>query len=82
MKAEDAGGGGVEEEQVSGRGDYYFADDRGFCAGNPCGEILGEAVGAIQRSDVDGGMCCADGKNKFIVHGDSGELRVCDIRRD
>src|SRR5260370_5039395 len=27
-------------------------------------------------------MCCADGKNKFIVHGDAGELRVCDVRRD
>jgi hypothetical protein len=36
-EAEDAGGGGVQQEQVVGWGYYDFAGDCGACAGNPVG---------------------------------------------
>src|SRR5712672_2479400 len=35
-EAEDAGGSGVEDEQIVGGGDYDFANGGGTCAGNPC----------------------------------------------
>ena len=35
-EAEDAGGCGVEDEQIVGGGDYDFANGGGTCAGNPC----------------------------------------------
>ena len=37
VEAEDAGGSGVEQEQIVGGGDHDFANDGGACAGDPGG---------------------------------------------
>src|SRR6266446_6855214 len=50
-KSEDAGGCGVEEQQITGGGDDDLAYDDGACAGNPSGQILGEPVRTVERPD-------------------------------
>ena len=79
-KSEDAAGGGIQEQQVTGGCDDDLADDGGACAGNPGGQVLGHAESAIEAPHINGGMGRTDGEDKFFANGDSGELGIGGIR--